>query len=97
MDLRHFHLVAAKHVLRYLKDTIEYGLKYATHQKVNLHGYVDSYWVGIATDRKSTSGCYFSLGSGMICWFSRKQSSVALSTAKAEYIAACLASLRKLL
>ena len=28
----------------------------------------------------------------MISWFSRKQSSVALSSAKAEYIAACSAS-----
>ena len=38
MDLRHAHLVA-KHVVRYLKDTVECGLK-----KTNLHGYVDSDW-----------------------------------------------------
>ena len=30
-DLRHVHLVAAKHVLRYLKRTVEYGLKYDTN------------------------------------------------------------------
>ena len=40
-DSRRVHLLAAKHVLRYLKGTIEYGLKYATDHKINLHGYVD--------------------------------------------------------
>ena len=42
-DPRHVHLIAAKHVLRYLKGTIDYGLKYDVNQKINLHGYVDSY------------------------------------------------------
>jgi hypothetical protein len=46
---------------------------------------------GIAIDRKSTSGCCFSLGSGMISWFSMKQTSVALNTTEAEYMATCLA------
>ena len=41
IDLRHVHLVAAKHVLRYLKGTVEYGIKYDASQKINLHGYVD--------------------------------------------------------
>ena len=40
-DPRHTHLVA-KHAVRYLKGTVEYGLKYDTNQKTNLHGYVDS-------------------------------------------------------
>ena len=42
-------------------------------------------------EKITLGGCY-SLGSAMISWFSRKQSSVALSTAKAKYIAACSAS-----
>ena len=46
---------------------------------------------GSAKERKSTSRCCFSLGSGMISWFSRKQTSIALSTTEAEYIAACSA------
>jgi hypothetical protein len=56
---------------------------------VQLQGYTDSDWAGSADDRKSTSGVCFSLGSAMISWISRKQKSVALNTAEAEYIAAC--------
>ena len=40
-DPRHVQLVAAKHILRYLRGTIDYGLKYEVNQKINLEGYVD--------------------------------------------------------
>ena len=50
--LRHVHLMVGKHVVRYLKGTIDYGLKYEANQKINLEGYVDSDWVGSAIDRK---------------------------------------------
>ena len=88
--------------MRYLKGTLDYGLRYASVCDFKLYGYVDSNWGGSVVDRKSTSGCCFSLGSAMISWQSRKQSCVALSTAEAEYIAACSASceavwIRKLL
>jgi hypothetical protein len=42
-------------------------------------------------DRKSTFGCCFTLVSAMVSWCSRKQSSVASSTAEAEYIALSVA------
>ena len=90
--LRHVHLMVAKHAVRYLKGIVDYGLKYEANQKTNLEGYVDSYWVGSAINRKSNSGCCFSMGSCVISWFSKKQSYVALSIAKAEYVTACLAS-----
>ena len=91
-DPRHVHLIAAKHILRYLRGIVDYVLKYEVNQKINLEGYVDSDWEGSAINRKRTSGCCFSMGSGVISWFSRKQSCVALSIAKAEYVVACLAS-----
>eukprot|EP00253_Pinus_taeda_P035274 PITA_35274 len=52
--------------------------------------------------RKSTSGSRFGLGSVVVSWFNDKQQPVALSSAKAEYMAASLASceaiwLRKML
>ena len=55
-DPRHVHLIAAKHIMRYLKCTVYYGLKHEVNQKINLEGYVDSDWAGSAIDRKITSG-----------------------------------------
>ena len=46
----------AKHAMRYLKGTFDYGLKYEVNRKINLEGYVDSDWVGNVIDRKSTLG-----------------------------------------
>jgi hypothetical protein len=65
-------------------------------------GYADADWAGSAVDRKSTSGCCFTLGSAMVFWCTNKQTSVPLSTAEVEYIALCVAIhkavwLRKLL
>jgi hypothetical protein len=89
VEPRRVHLVAAKHVMRYLKGTMDYGLSY---DDFTLTGYTDVDWAGSVADKKSTSGCCFSLGSAMISWQSRKQSSISLSTAETEYIAACSAS-----
>ena len=67
-----------------------------------LYGFTDSNWMGSKLDRESTFGYCFSLGSAMISWSSRKQASIAQSTAEAEYIVASVANseavwLRKLL
>ena len=83
------HWIAAKHVLRDIRGTINYDLRYTASNDIQLHGFTDSDWAGSAEDRKSTSGMCFSLGSAMISWGSRKQKYVALSTTKAEYMAAC--------
>jgi hypothetical protein len=92
VEPRHVHWIAAKHVLRYLHGMVGYGLIYVSHSAVKLQGYTDSDWAESVVDGKNTSGCCFSLGSGMISWLSRKQTSVALSTIEAEYIAASVAS-----
>ena len=65
-------MIAAEHILRYLRGTVDYGLKYDVNQKINLEGYADSDWAGSSIDRKSTSGCCFSMGSCAIYLFSRK-------------------------
>ena len=66
MDSRQVHLITRKHILRYLKGTVDYGIKYEANQKINLEGYVDLDWAGSAIDRKNTSECCFNMGSGVI-------------------------------
>jgi hypothetical protein len=92
VEPRHVHLVAAKHVMRYLKGTIDCGLSYDGDHNFTLSGYTDVDWAGSVSNRKSTSGCCFSLGSTMISWQSRKQSNIALSTMEEECIVACSSS-----
>ena len=85
-------MIAAKHILRYLKGTFDHGIKYEANQNINLEGYVDSDWARSAIDRKINLGCCFSMGSGVLSWFRRKQFCMALSTVEAEYVTAFLAS-----
>lgn len=96
------HLTAAKRVLRYLKGTQSYGVKFKAVPEMKLVGFVDSDWGGSVEDMKSTTGFCFSLGSGCFSWSSKKQEVVAQSTAEAEFVAATAAAkhavwLRKLL
>jgi hypothetical protein len=82
--------------------TIDYGLDYVCGDGVRLAGFTDLDWAGSVSDKKSTSGFCFGLGSAIVLWLSRKKKSVALSSVEAEYMAASQASceaiwLRKLL
>ena len=87
---KHIHLVGAKHVMRYLKGTLDYGLRYASNGEIILHGFTYLDWEGSSKDIKSTSRSCFSLGSSMISWFSRKQSTIAISMIEAKYNATLL-------
>ena len=71
---------------------VYFGLYYDGDHDYRLYGYTDADWARSASNRKSTSGGCYCLGSAMISWFSKKQPSVALSTTEAEYIAACSVS-----
>jgi hypothetical protein len=86
VEPRSVHWNVAKYVLRYIARTIYFGLDYIRGDGFSLVGYTDSDWAGCAIDRKSTSGCCFSLGSGLVSWFSRKQKLVSLSFTEAEYM-----------
>ena len=80
-------MTAAKRVLRYLKQTRDLNLTYVKDSPEAIIGYSDADWAGDVQDRRSTSGNVFLLGGGAITLSSRKQSSVALSTVEAEYMA----------
>eukprot|EP00253_Pinus_taeda_P012381 PITA_12381 len=55
-------------------------------------GFSDSNWAGNLDDRRSIIGYAFSIGSRVIAWSSKKQSTVALSSCEAEYQALCAAT-----
>jgi hypothetical protein len=60
---------------------------YSASSSLDLVGFSDADFAGCVIDRKSTSGTCLFLGSSLICWPSRKQSSVAHSTTEAGYVA----------
>ena len=81
------HLNSVKRIFRYLKGTINIGLWYPKCDDFELICYSDEGFRGCKIDKKSISRtCHF-LGHSLVSWHSKKQNSVALSTAEAEYIA----------
>nr|GEU46078.1 putative ribonuclease H-like domain-containing protein [Tanacetum cinerariifolium] len=81
-------LQAVKRIFRYLKGQPKLGLWYPKVSSFDLKAYSDSDYAGANLDRKSiTKGCQF-LDSRLISWQCKKQTIVATSTIKAEYVAA---------
>ena len=81
------HLSVVKRILRYLKRTMDIGLWYPKSDNFELIGFLDADFASCKVERKSTSdNCHF-LGHSLVSWHSKKQNSVALSMAEAEYIA----------
>jgi hypothetical protein len=87
-DPKECHLVALKRILIYLVYTPCFEIWYPKGSTFDLIRYSDSDYVGCKVNRKSTSGTCQFLGRSLMSWISKKQTSVALSTAEAEYVAA---------
>jgi hypothetical protein len=84
------HWQAVKHLLRYLKGTIDYSITYAPdpHSSELFSTFSDADHGGCKDTGRSTGGYVVKIGSGVVSWCSKLQSIVALSTTEAEYIAA---------
>ena len=80
------HLSATRHVFRYLQGTADMGITYGGNHLV-LQGYSDSNFTTLTSNGRSLTGYCFFLCGGAISYRSKLQSSVAKSTAEAEYIA----------
>ena len=88
------HMTAVKRILRYLSTTKHYCIKYENkndnnnddNTKLTITGYCDADWGG-SEDRKSTTGYCTFINNNIISWNTKKQQTVALSTAEAEYMA----------
>jgi len=74
-----------KRLLRYLKNTINFGIMLQTPSTTNLLAYTDADWGGNADDRTSTSTYIIFLEGNPMSWLSKKQKTVARSSTEAEY------------
>ena len=80
--------------LKYLKGTVNYELLYSQQDDNNrsMFGYLDSDWAGDLNDQKSTSSYLLMMSGAPVSCKTKKQTCVALSTAKAEYVALAIAT-----
>uniref|UniRef100_M1ANG9 Integrase catalytic domain-containing protein n=1 Tax=Solanum tuberosum TaxID=4113 RepID=M1ANG9_SOLTU len=84
-DPREPHLQAAFHILRYLKADPTLGIFMSQDQSYNVKAYCDSDWAACPDTRKSVSGYIVLLGNSPLSWKSKKQETISLSSAEAEY------------
>ena len=80
------HWRALERVMRYLKGTMSYGIRYTGHPKV-LEGYCDANWISDVDELYATSGQVFLLGGGAVSLKSCKQTILKKSTMEAELTA----------
>lgn len=85
------HMAAVKRVLRYLNGTKTCGIEYAADEP-SLVAFADADWAGCKLDRRSYTGYVVKMCGGAVSWESKKQPTVALSSAEAEYMALTSAS-----
>jgi Reverse transcriptase (RNA-dependent DNA polymerase) len=81
------HLDKAMYIMRYLVGTQDYSIVYDGVKAEGLIAYTDSDWAADQIKRRSTTGYFATLAGGIICWQSRLQKTVALSSTEAEYMA----------
>ncbi|XP_019223762.1 PREDICTED: uncharacterized protein LOC109205501 [Nicotiana attenuata] len=84
-DPREPHLKSAFHLLGYLKGDPTMGIFMSHDPNCNIKAYCDSDWAACPDSRKSVSGYIILLGNSHVCWKSKKQETISLSSAEAEY------------
>lgn len=83
------HITAIKHLMWYIKGNVDRGVSFrATSTSSHiLQAYADADYANDASHRRSVTGYTINLGGSTVCWRTRRQKSVALSTTEAEYMA----------
>ena len=81
-------MAAVKRIIKYVNGTLGFGIWYSRDTNLNVVGFTDADWAGKVDDHKSnSSGCFY-IGNNLVSWHYKKQNSISLSTAEAEYTAA---------
>ncbi|GKB49294.1 copia protein, partial [Tanacetum coccineum] len=86
--LKTSHLEVVKRIFRYIKGTTHLGLWYRKGMGIETIVYADSNHARDYVDRKSTSGVCIFMGCCLTSWFSKKQTTLAISTTEAKYVSA---------
>lgn len=91
------HIIAAKRILRYLKGTSRYGLKFDgglcrsyfndSNKQITITALCDADWGGDPDERKSRTGYIIKVNGCIVSWTSKLQKTVSTSSAEAEYMA----------
>lgn len=79
------HFEAVRHVLRYLQGQPDLGIMLHDTSDLTSKTYCDSDWASKKHTRRSVSGYVIFFGGSLISWKSKKQGTVSLSSAEAEY------------
>ncbi|XP_075088144.1 secreted RxLR effector protein 161-like [Nicotiana tabacum] len=79
------HMKSALHLLRYLNGTSDLGIFLNNSSDFSIQVYCDSDWGSCPDSRRSVTGFYILLGGSLVCWKSKKQPVVSLSSAEAGY------------
>nr|GEV21629.1 retrovirus-related Pol polyprotein from transposon TNT 1-94 [Tanacetum cinerariifolium] len=79
-------MIGSLMIFHYLKGTINLGLWYPKDSGFDITAYSDADHAGCHLDRKSISGSVLFLGDKLVCWSSKKQNCVSISTAESEYV-----------
>ena len=91
------HWTAVKNILKYLRATKDTFLVYGgdpnPNAELDVTGYCDASWKSDKDDTKSQTGYVFVINGGAVDWRSKKQSTLAMSAAESEYIAASEAAM----
>ncbi|KAG5893608.1 hypothetical protein JTB14_019279 [Gonioctena quinquepunctata] len=85
VDPSTIHNSSVHHLFRYLKGSMHYKLIYKPVGSPSLKLYSDASFANSLDDRRSYTGFVAFYGGSVVCWCTKKQQSVAVSTTEAEY------------
>ena len=79
------HWLAALRLVRYLKSNPGQGILLRADANFQVTGWCDADWDSCPITRRSVTGYFVQLGNSPISWKTKKQKTVSLSSAEAEY------------